>query len=245
MNMDNILLVTGASSEIGTQLIKKIYKQYDLIYAHYYHMNDDLQALIDNVKSEVKIIPLQADFSSEESVISLIEKINKEGKTPNSIVHLPAPKAYNKQFHKDIWENFDLGWQISVHSIVSILKAFIPNMTRQRYGRIVFMLSNNTIGFPAKYQASYTTVKYALLGLIKSLSTEYADKGITVNGVSPDMMETKFLSDIPNIIIKQNAENSPNKRNIRVDEVLPIIEYMLSNSGASMTGQNIGITGGL
>jgi 3-oxoacyl-[acyl-carrier protein] reductase len=89
------------------------------------------------------------------------------------------------------------------------------------------------------------TVKYALLGLMKSLAVEYADKGITVNGVSPDMMETKFLSDIPEMIVEQNRENSPLGRNILVEEVTPLMKHMLSDAGASMTGQNIGITGGL
>jgi 3-oxoacyl-[acyl-carrier protein] reductase len=118
-------------------------------------------------------------------------------------------------------------------------------MMKEKYGRVVFMLTSNTVGIPAKYQSSYVTVKYALLGLMKALSAEYADKGITFNGVSPDMMETGFLDNIPDLIIEQNAQNSPLGRNIRIDEVIPVIEYMLSDRGAAMTGQNIAITGGI
>jgi 3-oxoacyl-[acyl-carrier protein] reductase len=118
-------------------------------------------------------------------------------------------------------------------------------MAKNRYGRIVFMLTSCTQNYPAKYQSSYVTVKYALLGLMKSLSVEYANKGITVNGVSPDMMETKFLSDIPEMVLEQNRENSPIGRNVFVGEVTPVICHMLSDMGASMTGQNVGITGGL
>lgn len=117
-------------------------------------------------------------------------------------------------------------------------------MSKSKYGRIIFLLSSNTIGKPAKYQSSYVTVKYALLGLMKALAAEYADKGITVNGVSPDMMETKFLSGIPDLIVEQNRENGPMGRNVYVEEILPMIQYMLSEEGASMTGQNIEISGG-
>lgn len=59
------------------------------------------------------------------------------------------------------------------------------------------------------------------------------------------MIETKLLSDIPEMIIQQNRRNSPIGRNIYIGEVLPIISYMLSDTGAAMIGQNIVITGGL
>ena len=45
-------------------------------------------------------------------------------------------------------------------------------------GKVVFMLTSCVLNMPSKYQASYVTAKYALLGLMRSLSVEYADKGI-------------------------------------------------------------------
>jgi 3-oxoacyl-[acyl-carrier protein] reductase len=243
--VEKILLVTGASSEVGMRLVDEIYADYDLIYLQYRTKNDSFEKILSAHEGEGKIVPLQADFTDETNVSQMIEKIKETGKLPNQIVHLPAPKAYNKQFHKDKWENFQLGWEIEVHSIVTLLQTFIPSMAKNRYGRIVFMLTSCTQNYPAKYQSAYVTVKYALMGLMKSLSVEYADKGITVNGVSPDMMETKFLSDIPEMIVEQNRESSPIGRNILVDEVTPVIRYMLSDHGAAMTGQNVGISGGL
>lgn len=246
MNKENkVLLVTGASSDVGIKLIKKIYKEYATIYLHYGHMNDKLEKTIEMLSCEVDVKPIQADFSNLDDVKSMIADIESYGKYPNSIVHIAAPRIYNKQFHKDEWENYNKGWEISVRSIVLILNSFIKKMSKMNYGRIVFMLTSNTLEKPAKYQASYVTYKYALLGLMKSLSVEYIEKGITVNGVSPNMMETKFLENVPDLIIEQNATSSPIGRNILVDEVIPVIEYMLSDMGESMTGQNIGITGGL
>lgn len=243
--MKKILLITGASSDVGMELIKTIGTDYEVIYAQYHRMNEEFQRLVNKVNENANIIPLEADFTNSESVSMMIEQIKEKGMIPNQIVHLPAPKAYNKQFHKDDWSNYDEAWEISVHSIVTILKAFMPAMVKNHYGRVVFMLSSYTRNMPPKFQSSYVTVKYALLGLMKSLSVEYMSKGITVNGVSPNMMETKFLSELPHLIIEQNAENSPLGRNVFVKEVLPVINYLLSDAGAAMTGENIAITGGM
>lgn len=243
--MEKVLLVTGASSELGINLINKVYSDYKRIYLQYRNMNDQLQETIDYLKGKTEIVLFKVDLSNVLDVNKMIADINESMILPNCIVHFPAPKAYNMQFHKDKWENYDLGWIVSVRSIVMILQAFVKNMARNKYGRIVFMLTNYTNNLPAKYQSSYVTVKYALLGLMKSLSVEYIDKGITVNGVSPDMMETKFLSNLPELIIEQNKANSPIGRNIYIKEVVPIMEYMLSDLGAAMTGQNIVISGGL
>ena len=80
---------------------------------------------------------------------------------------------------------------------------------------------------------------------MRNLAAEYAPKGITVNAVSPDMMETKFLSELPELIKEQSANKNPLGRNIYVDEVIPTIEYLLSSGSDVVTGQNIGITGGV
>lgn len=241
--MEKTLLITGATSEVGCLLLSSVYQDYSHIILHYRNMNDELRGLLDEYSRETDIIPLQSDFSDMNKIYSFIEQVKNKGFIPNNIVHLPAPKAYNKHFHKDEWKNYELGWEISVHSIVEILKAFIPNMAKEKYGRIVFMLTSYTIYQPAKFQTSYVTVKYALLGLMKSLSIEYISKGITVNGVSPDMMETKFLSNLPRILVETYAENSPLGRNIYVEEVIPVIKLLLADSSGSLTGQNIAVMG--
>ena len=126
-----------------------------------------------------------------------------------------------------------------------ILQKFIPKMSKNKYGKIVFMLSAYLLGVPPKFQSPYITIKYALLGLMRNLAAEYAAKGIMVNAVSPDMMETKFLSELPDLIIEQSAKNNPLGRNIYIDEVVPTIEYLLSSGSDMVTGQNIGVTGGV
>ena len=74
------------------------------------------------------------------------------------------------------------------------------------------MLSSVTINLPPKALVHYTTIKYALLGLVKSLASEYGNKNIQINALSPSMIETKFLENINEKIIEINAHNHPLKR---------------------------------
>ena len=241
---EKILLVTGASSETGCALIRKCAGMYSRIWAHYGCSIEELNAL--QREWGDRIIPIQADFSREGSVEEMLAQIGDADAYPDHVVHLAAPKTCNKQFHKCHWEDYQKGVDISLRSAVLLLERLIPRMQKKRYGKIVFMLTSYVLGgVPPKYQSPYITVKYALYGLMRNLAAEYAAKGITVNAVSPDMMETKFLSEIPDLVIRQNAERNPLGRNIAVEDVIPAILYLLSDSAEAVTGQNIGVTGGV
>ena len=95
-----------------------------------------------------------------------------------------------------------------------------------------------------KYAAPYVTAKYALLGLMKDLAAEYAAKGITVNGISPQMIETKFLKDVPELIVEQQRTAGPLQRLLQKEDILPTIRLLLSDEAEAITGENIAITGG-
>lgn len=242
MSQNKILLMLGASSDIGCELIKRNADKYDVILAHYCRSDERLKELQQEIGDKIQL--LQADFLDRESVQHMIKEIQQRELCPTHIVHLSAPKFYNVKFAKSSWEQFEEGLQTSLRSIVEVARAFVPVMAKARFGRVVFMLTSCVQNTPPKYLSPYVTAKYALLGLMKSLAVEYADKGITVNGVSPDMIETRFLSDISDIIVQKNAMDSPIGRNLTVDDVIPVFEYLLSDEAAAITGQNIAITGG-
>lgn len=242
MRDKKVLLVLGASSDFGMKLISDVANQYEVILAQYFHDSEKLKKLKDNLKE--KLFLFQSDFSDEDSVKHMINEIINLGYMPDHIAHFSAPKAFNEKFLKCNWSYFIKEIEISLRSLVEVLHAFLPSMVKNKYGKIVLMLSSYTIDIPPKYQSPYVTTKYALLGLMKSLSVEYIEKGITVNAVSPAMTETKFLSEIPELIVKQNAYLNPCKENLCVEDVIPSFVYLLSDGADAVTGQNIGVTYG-
>ena len=237
-----ILLVLGASSDLGCELIRCTAGNYDLVLAHYRHMNSRLEELEQEYGDKLQL--LQADFANRECIDHMIDIIKDKEWYPTHIVHFSAPKFRYTKYDKACYEEFEAELQISLCSLVKVTQAFLPFMKKRRSGKIVVMLTICTQGVPPKFLAPYVTVKYAMLGLVKALAADYADKGIQVNGVSPEMIETKFLSDIPDFVKEQSISNHPMKRILQVGDVIPTFEYLLSEAADCVTGQNICITGG-
>lgn len=243
MREHKVLLVTGASSDVGRGLIQRAAGNYDAVLAHYCHNREPL----DDLRRELgeKIVCFQADFSDVASVKRMADQIEQSGFSPDHVVHLPALRVSPQKFHKTDPAQYLNAFNTSVVSAVVLLRRLIPAMSKRHYGKIVMMLTSFTLNAPPKYQAPYVAVKYALMGLMRDLAREYADKGIMVNGVSPDMIETKFLADMPELVVQQNAANNPSGRNLTVEDVIPTFAYLLSDGADMVTGQNIGITGGV
>ncbi len=240
MRDNKILFVTGASSELGMALIDQVADNYDIIVAHYRSSVDRLLPLEEKLGDKLMLV--QADFSDAVSVRSMLDFIEEREIHPDHVVHLAALPMENKHFKKQSWLNFAENIETDLRPIVEILGDFLPYMSKQKYGKIVFMLTSCTVGMPPKFTTVYTTAKYALLGLMKSLSVEYADKGITVNGVSPEMIETRFLKDLPDLIKEMNANEMPMGANLTVQQVVPTLAFLLSDGADMISGQNIAIT---
>lgn len=238
----DIILIIGASSDIGIDLIENLDEDM-LILAHYNTSSENLIKISSQIKNT--LIPLQADLSDENEIKLFLDKIETLYGIPNKIVHLAANRVKNIRFKDVQWSDFEHDINISLKSSVIILHRFLPKLAKEKKGKIVLMLSSYVVGVPPKALSHYTTVKYALLGLAKSLASEYADKNIQINTISPSMVQTKFLDNINEKLVELNAYNHPLKRNANVKDIIPTIKLLLSEDSRYINGINIPIAGGV
>lgn len=243
--MEKIYLITGASSEVGMSYIERIIEnnQSGVVIAVYRSMSEKLQKLA-LVNDNVKVIPIQTDLSLEQDVEKLISRINETGYRPTHILHLAA-SCYELRKIKQ-WDEKQVkeDMQIGVFSFARICKEYLPVMAKNKYGKVVAMLSAVTLGTPAKFTSQYSTVKYALMGFMRSAAVEYADKGLNINAVSPNMMETKFLKNIDERVAQMTAQNSAKGRNVLVSETVDAIDFLLSDRASYINGENLNLSGG-
>ncbi len=243
--MAYIYLITGASSDVGTALIQRLLENGDennLVVAQGCGDLHFLAPLASTFKGRIKTFDV--DLTDENAISLFVKTVEADVGTPTHFIHLPALRVINTNFKKFDSSRFYLDLNVQVHSAAAICKHFLPKMAKQKYGRVLFMLTSYVIGTPPKYTAAYIMVKEALRGLAKSLATDYAAFGVTVNCVAPSMMETKFLAETPDLVVQASAEANPTGRNATPADVVPAMAFLLSDEAAFITGAVLPITGG-
>lgn len=240
--MNKTLLVIGASSDIGQAYIKKYQNRYDKIICTYYK-NEDAVTKLCNWLPE-KIVAYQLNLLNEEDVNAFGETLIQEGILPEFFLFLPAQTTQMQRVYQMKTEKVRTDFEIEVISVLTLFKYIIPNMQKEQFGRICFMLSSVTVS-PTAFNSSYHISKYALLGLMKSAAVELAPKKITVNAVSPTMIDTKFISSVSPLAKKGRIENSPLKRLASTDDVIVSIAHLLDEENCFETGQNLLLSGGM
>jgi 3-oxoacyl-[acyl-carrier protein] reductase len=236
----DIILITGASSAIGQEVIKKFQSKKNILLATYNKNNFEIKKNYNK-----KIIKFKLDLSNEKKVIEFIKDITKKNLIPNKIIHIASSSLKMSSFTDLNWIDYERNFNIQIKSFFLILKYVLPVMKKNNYGKILAILSSVTIGQPPGYMSSYITSKYALLGLLRSLAAEYSKCKININSISPGMMNTKFLNQIPEKIFQLNSQKVPFGRSVEIRDIIPAIQFFMSNKSSLITGTNLPITGGL
>ena len=232
------VLVVGADSDIGCELIKLID---DDVVAHYFADEKKLTPL----KSKNRNIrPVFGDLSTVDGIKSFISDVEKISGNIEKIVHLPSLPARTERFRDFDADMYLRDITVQALSAGLIFSAFLPKMAKRGFGRVAVVLTAYCIGVPPKFLTSYVSAKYALLGMVKSAAVEFAPKGVLVNAVAPSMTETKFLSSLPDFEIEATAKANPTGRNARPEDIAPTLKLLLDENNGFMTGAVIPITGG-
>mgnify|MGYP002623609452 CR=1 FL=1 len=236
-----VLLLLGASSDVGIKYIEEYGKKYDKIFAHYNCSSLELNNLISDGFDIIE--PVRADLLDDEDIDRLISTIKGSEYTPTNIVFLPARSTTLKKIEEVDIDSLISDFKMQVIASSKLISAFISPMKEAKYGRICFMLSSVTYQ-PVTYNYSYMISKYALWGEMRAMAKEFAPFGITVNAISPTMIDTKFVKDTSPFVKKKMIDMSPLKRLATTDEIIPAIDFFMSEDSSYITGDNLLISGG-
>lgn len=243
--MPNIYLITGATSDVGVPLARRILENAapeDILVAQGHGDLSCIAPLAMEYKGRIRTFDVNLMDAGAAEVF--IDSVEKTVGAPTHFIHLPALRVVNTKFKNFDAKRFALDMQVQVNSAAAICKRFAPAMAKAGFGRILFMLTSYVIGIPPKNTAAYVMAKEALHGLAKSLAADYAGKGVTVNCVAPSMMETKFLEETPQLVVQMAAEQNPMGRNATPDDVVPAMAFLLGEEARFITGVVLPITGG-
>ena len=236
----NDILITGASRGIGKAIALYLAKNgYNLVL----HCSKNPERLND-LKKEVLSFGIECrtlafDIKDREQTQKILnEDIEKNGIYYGIILNAGIAKdAPFPAMEEDMWDdvlNTNLG------GFYNVLKPIIMPLIQNRKGRIIVMSSiSGQCG--NRGQVNYSASKSGLIGATKALSLELAKRNITVNAIAPGIIDTEMTEEIPAEIVKQ----VPMKRMGTAKEVASLVNYLLSEDSSYITGQVIGVNGGL
>ncbi len=233
-------LVTGASRGIGRAIAIALARDGFDVLINYRSNVAAAEETAEDVRSAgvtARLLPF--DVADREAARSAVEGLLEEGLVVGIVVNnagvvadapFPALKA-------DEWDRVT---RTTLDGFYNVTQPLVMPMVRRRWGRIVNISSvSGVIG--NRGQVNYSAAKAGLIGATRSLAQELARRKVTVNAVAPGLIETDMIEGIP----KEALKLIPMRRYGRAEEVADLVSFLASDKAAYITGQVIGINGGL
>ncbi|MDN3675323.1 3-oxoacyl-ACP reductase FabG [Flavobacterium branchiarum] len=237
-------LVTGGSRGIGSAICKKLAVDTKYHILINYHSNKIAaeQTLEEVVKLGATGEIIQFDVSNFEDVQNVLTKW--QDANPEAIVEAIVNNAGITKDGLFMWmshEDWNGVMNTSVGGFFNVTQFFIQKMLRNKYGRIVNMVSVSGVkGTPG--QTNYSAAKGAIVAATKALAQEVAKRNITVNAVAPGFIRTDMTSQLDE---KELLKLIPVNRFGEAEEVANLVSFLVSNKSSYITGEIININGGI
>lgn len=140
--------------------------------------------------------------------------------------------------------DFDKIVDVNLKGVFNCCKAVIPSMLSRQSGKIINISSMwGQVG--ASCEVAYSAAKAGVIGLTKALAKELAPSGITVNAIAPGLIETNMNSNLTIEELSDFVSTIPLGRMGSADEIAAAIEFLASDKADYITGQVLGINGGI
>ncbi len=234
------VFITGGSGGIGSSICNKFYEnKYTLI------LVSSSQEKLDIMKDKYGInnFYYKIDISNRESIEKEIIEINKNHKDISVIVNNAGvtDDGLAIRMSYDSWQKV---LQTNLDSNFILLKALLPNMISNKYGKIIGISSVvASTGNPG--QVNYVASKAGMIGLYKSLAIELARRNINVNIVSPGFITTQMTDKLNENQKNEILNKIPMKKFGKPEDVANLVYFLSSEESSYITGQNFNINGGM
>ena len=240
-----IALITGASRGIGRAIALRLAQDYSATLVLVYRSRKaDAEETAQQCRahgSTVHIEQVDVGQSAEADrlVKATIERhggidvlINNAGITADGLT---------LQMSDDDWHNV---LNTNTHSVFYLARAVARPMMMKKHGRII-NISSISARRPNRGQANYAASKGAIEAFTRAMAVEMGSKKITVNAVAPGVIETEMSARIRDAAGKEIARSIPLRRFGQPEEVAGLVSFLAGPDAGYITGQVIGIDGGV
>ena len=237
-------LVTGASRGIGRAIALALGKAGARVAVNYHTSAEaatQVAAAIADAGS--KAIAVQADVSNQDDVSRMVAAVTDSFGQVDILVNNAGIVQDNLlAFMKE--EEWTRVLDIDLKGAFLCTKAVSRDMARRKSGRIVNIASDAGLTGDMM-RANYSSAKAGMLGLTKTTARELAAAGVTVNAISPGLIETDMTGGMADARRQKLLQAIPMARFGRPGEVASVVLFLVSDAAAYITGEVVVVDGGL
>jgi len=241
---ERVAVVTGASRGIGRAIAFELAWRGAAVVVNYLHSAGaagEVVAAIQNGGG--RAVGFKADVADFEQAVGLVKftienlggldiLVNNAGITRDTLIMTMSEV------------DWDIVQSTNLKGTFNCSKAAVRHMMRKHYGRIVNISSvAGQIGNAG--QTNYSASKAGQIGFTKALAREVASRNITVNAVAPGYIETDLWIKVPEQMRQATLAMIPLARQGQPEEIAHAVAFLASDQAAYITGQVLGVDGGL
>ena len=238
-----VAYVTGGMGGIGTAICQRLHKEGFKVIAGCGPTRDFKKWLDEQAALGFTFHASVGNVGDWASTVEAFTKTKAEHGTIDVLVN-NAGITRDRMFLKMSREDWDAVIETNLNSMFNVTKQVVADMVEKGWGRIINISSVNGEKGQAG-QTNYSAAKAGMHGFSMALAQELANKGVTVNTVSPGYIGTDMVKAIRPDVLEKIVATVPVKRLGEPGEIASIIAWLASEDGGYATGADFSVNGGL
>ncbi|KQU84435.1 3-ketoacyl-ACP reductase [Variovorax sp. Root318D1] len=238
-----VAYVTGGMGGIGTAICQRLHKDGFTVIAGCGPTRDHAKWLAEQKAEGFEFHASVGNVGDWQSTVEAFSAA-KAAHGPIDVLVNNAGITRDRMFLKMTPEDWSAVIETNLNSMFNVTKQVVGDMVEKGWGRIINISSVNGAKGQAG-QTNYSAAKAGMHGFTMALAQELANKGVTVNTVSPGYIGTDMVKAIRQEVLDKIIATIPVKRLGEPSEIASIIAWLATDEGGYSTGADFSVNGGL